>query len=434
MHILKIEILNGKRLASPTDNAQDMSTHWIDFERIEIQDGMIKSINQDNPAFKADISIDGTGCYVLPGLVDLNVSLREPGYTAKGSIYSETKAAAAGGVTTLCCTPETKPINDSKAVSKLIEELAQEAANCEVLPLGALTQGLEGEQLSEYAALKNAHCIALSNGYHPLKNLAISKRCFEYAKTHNLSVFINAIEASLHQGVMHEDEISTTIGLQGIPDLAETVAVSQLIKLAEATGVHLHLSQLSTADAVAQVKAAKERGLRITADVAIQNLLYTDEKVANFSSVFHCMPPLRSEADRLALLEGVKTRVISAITSAHQPHEAAAKQMPFAETEAGMSSIEFLLPMAMKLEREQDLLLTDFISAMTQGAAEVLNIAIPQIAVGQKANLCIFNPSTSYVLERENIQSTGKNTPLIGQTLTGCVKTTIFEGRVSYSS
>jgi len=430
---LKIEILNGKRLVNSADNAQNMSAQWVDFDRIEIQDGVIYSIDQSHPDFKADISFDGAGCYILPGLIDLNVSLREPGYTAKGSIYSETKAAAAGGVTTLCCTPETKPINDSKAVSKLIEELAQEAANCEVLPLGALTQGLQGEQLSEYASLKNAHCIALSNGYHPIKNLAITKRCFEYAKTHNLSVFINAIEDSLHKGVMHEDEISTTIGLQGIPDLAETVAVSQLIKLAEATGVHLHLSQLSTADAVAQVKAAKVKGLRITADVAIQNLLYTDEKVANFSSVFHCMPPLRSEADRLALLEGVKSRVITAITSAHQPHEAAAKQMPFAETEVGMSSIEFLLPMAMKLELEHNLPLTDFIFAMTQGAAQVLNLPIPQVVEGQKANLCIFDPDISYVLEQANILSMGKNTPLIGQTLTGCLKATIFEGRVSYS-
>jgi len=429
---MKIEILNGKRLDYSKDG--ESSHAWIDFECIELADGVIKSIDQKNSGFQAELSIDAQGCFILPGLIDLNVSLREPGSTVKGTVDSETKAAAAGGVTTLCCTPETNPINDSKAVTKLIEELAQESNHCKVLPLGALTKGLAGEQLSSYAALKNAHCVALSNAYHPIKNLAITKRCFEYAKTQNLSVFINPIEASLHQGVMHESEVSTTIGLQGIPTLAETIAVSQLIKLAEETGVHLHLSQLSAADSVLQIAAAKKTGVQVTADVAIQNLLYTDKKTGNFSSLFHCMPPLRSESDRLALLEGVKTGVIDAITSAHQPHEAAAKQMPFGETEAGMSSIEFLLPAALQLDEASSLSMTDFITAMTRGAASVLGLPVPLIEAGQVANLCILDPNKHWLVGKDDIVSQGKNTPYLGQMLTGRVKATIFEGRVSYSS
>jgi dihydroorotase len=429
---MKIEIINGKRLEFLGDDIGN--AHWCRFDSMEITDGVITSIDPVGSVFNADMTIDADQSYVLPGLIDLSVSLREPGYTTKGSIATETQAAAAGGVTTICCSPDTDPINDSEAVTKFIHELAQKSGKCQVLPLGALTQGLKGEQLAEFSALKSARCVALSNDYHPIKNLAITKRCFEYAKTHELSVFMNPIESSLHQGVMHEGVVSTTIGLPGISTLAETVAVSQLLMLAEATGVHLHLSQLSAADSVRQVKEAKASGIHVTADVAIQNLLYTDEKIENFSSVYHCLPPLRSETDRAALLEGVDSGVIDAITSAHRPHEAAAKQMPFAETEAGMSSIEFLLPMAMKLQAQGGLSLVTLIDTMTRGASKVLNQPASSVSVGQEANLCIFDASQCQVLEYGDIVSQGKNTPLIGEMLTGRVMATIFKGKLSYEN
>ncbi|MFT6121928.1 MAG: dihydroorotase [Oleiphilaceae bacterium] len=426
---MKIEIINGSVLSNQGE--------WESINSIQISDGIISQINRDDSTpktkFVAEIEINAQGCYILPGLIDLNVSLREPGYSVKGTIASETAAAAAGGVTTLCCTPETDPVNDSEAVTKLIKDLSQKSNKSQVLPLGALTKGLKGEQLSEYAAIKQAGCIALSNAYHPIKNLAITKRCFEYAKTHDLSVFINPIETSLHDGVMHDSHVSTTIGLQGIPSLAETIAVSQLIQLADMTGVHLHLSQLSAADSVLQVKTAKERGTNITADVAIHHLLYTDEQVANFNSVFHCMPPIRSESDRLALLDGVKSGAIDAITSAHQPHEAAAKQMPFGETEPGMSNIELLLPMAVKLNDQHALPFDDFIAAMTTKSAKILNLTKPEISEGSVANLCIFDPSKTWSLKAEDLLSKGKNSPIINQQLKGKVKTTIYKGTISYS-
>jgi len=426
---MKIEITHGSLLTPQGD--------WKLFDRIQINDGIISSIFHEGETpdtrFTADVQLDAKGCYVLPGLIDLNVSLREPGYSVKGSIASETAAAAAGGVTTLCCTPESDPINDSEAVTKLINDLSHKSSKCQVLPLGALTHGLKGEQLSEYASLKQAGCIALSNAYHPIKNLAITKRCFEYAKTHNLSVFINPIEASLHEGVMHDNHVSTTIGLQGISSLAETIAVSQLIQLADISGAHLHLSQLSAADSVLQVKTAKERGIKVTADVAIHHLLYTDEQVENFNSVFHCMPPIRSESDRLALLEGLRSGIIDTITSAHQPHEAAAKQMPFAETEPGMSSIELLLPMAIELNDHHKLPFDRFIAAMTTQSANILNVKKPEITEGNAANLCIFDPSKVWSLKAEDLLSKGKNSPLIGQQLKGKVKITIYEGTIAFS-
>lgn len=420
--MMNIRIINGKRLAP------DFT--WQDSQSIDLKDGKIVSFD----ACEASVErvIDAEGCVILPGLTDLNVSLREPGYTSKGSIRTETHAAVAGGVTRLCCSPQTHPVNDSRAVTKLIKELASSADYCEVLPLGALTKGLEGEQLSEYATLKSAQCIALSNGYNPIKNLSITKRCFDYANTHGMSVFVNPIEASLHKGAMHEGHVSTTIGLQGIPALAETIAVAQLIQLANDSGVHLHLSQLSTQDAVQQVRLAKQAGVQVTADVAIQNLLYTDEVVENFSSTYHCLPPLRSSSDRLALLSGVKDGVIDAITSAHQPHEAAAKLMPFAETDPGMSTIEFLLPMASRLSQNNELAFEQFIQAMTQGPAGVLNIPSAALTLGEVANIVIYDEKKAQHITSDTIISRGKNTPLLGSHIQGQVKATIAKGRLVF--
>ncbi|KZY38399.1 MULTISPECIES: dihydroorotase family protein [unclassified Oleiphilus] len=416
---------NGQRLVF-----SDSGASWAPFETLLIKDGLIEAI--DVAEISGTPTKELNGAYVLPGLIDLSVALPEPGNSIKGSIASETKAAAAGGVTTLCCTPETRPVNDSQAVSKLIRELSAQTDYCRVLPIGALTQGLKGEQLATYSSLKKAQCVALSNAYNPLKNLAVTKRCFEYAKTHEMSVFVNPVEPSLQQGVMHEGEVSTTVGLQGITSLAETIAVAQLIQLAKATGVHLHLSQLSAAESVSQLEQAKAAGVNITADVAIQNLLYTDECIEDFNSVYYCLPPLREERDRLALVDGVNRGVIDAITSAHRPHEAAAKQAPFAETEAGMSNIEFLLPFAMRLEDSGEISLPRFIEAMTRGSSKVLRRNCPKIEVGAVADLCVFSPEGERQLSADKIISHGKNTPLIGKSLKGQVLTTILDGRISF--
>ena len=421
---MNIILKNGQRLVYSDEGA-----HWEGFESLYIDGGMIQAIDVNNASSNADLIKDLDGAYVMPGLIDVSVALPEPGHSLKGSIASETLAAAAGGVTTLCCIPETDPVNDSQAVSKLIRELAVDSNYCRVLPLGALTKGLNGEQLAEYSALKNARCVALSNAYYPVKDLAITKRCFEYAKTHEMSVFINPVEPSLHKGVMHEGEVSTTIGLQGISSLAESIAVSQLIQLAQATGVHLHLSQLSTAESVEQLELAKSSGLNVTADVAIQNLLYIDECVENFNSVYYCLPPLRSERDRLALIDGVNRGVIDTITSAHRPHEAAAKQAPFAETEAGMSNIEFLLPLALRLAERKEIELSRFIDAMTRGASKVLRCEGPTVEAGSIADLCAFSAEGERQVRLNSIISHGKNTPLLGESLKGRVLLTLLDGR-----
>lgn len=420
---MNIAFTNGKYL--------NASQQWQDFEYILIRDGRIVAI--DGPDRNADQTFDARGKYLLPGLTDLSVALREPGFTAKGTIASETAAAAAAGITTLCATPDSKPVNDTKAVTKLIEELAEESAMCLVLPLGALTAELQGEQLAEYASLKNAGCVALSNGFSAIKNLSITKRCFEYAKTHDLTVFVNPIEPSLHTGVMHEGAISTTIGLQGISPLAETLAVSHLIKIAQSTGVRLHLSQLSCAGSVQLLAQAKSEGMRISADVALQNLLYTDAAVEYFNSVFHCEPPLRGETDRQALLNAVNDGVIDAITSCHRPHEAAAKQMPFAETEPGMSTLDILLPCAWALAQQGELPFECFIRAMTVGANKILQHPTPGIAIGAIADLCLFDPGINWQVQEQTLISEGKNSPWLGHNAQGKVRVTLCDGSLVFN-
>lgn len=421
---MAIVIKNGKRLSS--------DRRWVDSGAIAIEGNAIESLDQPVSNAGSSQLVDASDCLIFPGLIDLNVSLREPGFHMKGSIATETKAAAAGGVTSVCCSPDTQPVNDSKAVTKLITELAEESGKCRVFPLGALTQGLEGERLSQHASLKSAGCIALSSGFRAIKNLEITKRCFEYAKSQDLSVFIHPIEPTLHQGAMHEGVTSTTIGLRGIPSIAETIPVAQFIQLAKATGVHLHLSNLSTTDAVKMVRQAKEGNVNVTADVAIQNLVYTDEQIVDFNSVFHCLPPIRAESDRQALLAGVRDGVIDAITSAHQPHEAAAKLMPFAETEPGMSNIELLLPMAQRLDAANELELSSFIRAMTSGPAKVLGLSDPEVAAQCIADLCVFNPDICWTVNDQNLLSLGKNTPMFNQEARGRVVATVLDGELSY--
>jgi len=423
---MSIEILNGHYL--------DPEGEYRPFKRILIKQDRIVAIDDQGDASQpADHSFDADGNLLLPGLVDLNAHLQEPGSSRNGTIETETHAAVAGGVTTLCCRPDTTPINDTKAITKLIVETNASKAHCEVLPVGAMTRGLQGEQLSGYSSLKDAGCVALSNAFNPIQSLLITQRCFEYARTQGLSVMMNPIEPSLHEGCMHEGELSAVIGLHGIPATAETIAVAQLIALAKATGVQLHLSQLSCAGSVTLLQQAKNDGQNITADVSLANLLYRDKDVGYFDSQYHCMPPLRSEADREALTKGVQEGIIDAISSGHRPLEAAEKQKPFAESTPGMSLLEVILPMALKLEQE-GLSLSKFVHAMSSQPAAMLGLAPAEISVGAIANLCLFDRDAEYSLQADGLKSRGTNNPLLGQSVTGKVVMTICKGKLAYQA
>jgi len=423
---MNIEIKSG-RIIDPANGVDEIQSLYI-------ADGKVVGLGGVPEGYKADNIIDASGCVVTPGFIDLCTYLREPGYEYKGTVASETYAAVKGGFTAVCCPPETLPVNDTEAVTNLILDLADRAGFAKVYPIGALTKGLKGQQLSELYSLRQAGCVAVGNGDHSVASLSVMKRCFEYAKTHGVSVFVRPEEASLAvDGCVHEGAVGTRLGLNGIPALAETVAVSQLILLAEETGVHLHLSHLTTAKSVQLVAEAKRSGLRITADVAIQHLILTDETVSGFDSRFHCRPPLRTHADRIALIKGLNDGVIDAVCSQHQPHEAAAKQAPFAESDPGISSVEVVLPLLLGLVRESELSLATLVKALSVGAAGVLEVAGGSLAVGGVADVCVFDPDEAWRVTAESMLSAGKNTPWGEHEVQGLVKYTLVDGRIAYA-
>lgn len=387
----------------------------------------------DAPAdFLADQTLDASGLVAAPGLVDLSVALREPGYGRKGNIASETLAAAVGGVTSLCCPPLTRPIMDTAAVVDLVLERAQEASRAKVFPIGALTRGLDGEQLAELVTLREAGCVAFGNGLTDIPNTRNLRRAMEYAATYDLTLVLHSQDAALAEGgLAHEGPTASFLGLAGIPESAETVALARQLLLVEQSGVRAHFTQLTTARGVDMIAEAQARGLPVSADVAMYQLILTDEALAGFSSLYHVQPPLRSHADREALRQAVKSGVVQAIASHHQPHEQDAKLAPFAATEPGISSVELLLPLAMTLVEDGLLDLPTLLERLTWGPARALQLPAGRIAAGAPADLLLFDPHSS-TLAGERWYSKGQNCPFLGHCLPGKVRYTLMDGRISY--
>ncbi len=399
---------------------------------LHVEGGKIIALGAAPAGFKAARSIDAAGLVVAPGLVDLSVALREPGYSRKGSIASETRAAAAGGVTSLCCPPRTKPVLDTSAVAELIIDRAREAGHAKVFPIGALSKGLEGEQLAELVALRDAGCVAFGNGLESFRNTRTLCRALEYAATFDLTVIFHSQDRDLAAGgLAHEGAMASFLGLPGIPETAETVALARDLLLVEQTGVRAHFSQLTSARGAQLIAQAQARGLPVTADVALYQLILTDEALVDFSSLYHVQPPLRTRADRDGLREAVKSGVIQAISSHHQPHERDAKLAPFGATEPGISSVEVLLPLAMTLVADGLLDLPTLLQRLSAGPAAAMRLPAGELQVGAAADLVLFDPQASTVAG-EQWRSKGDNCPFIGQCLPGAVRYTVVDGHISH--
>lgn len=417
----------GARLIDPASGRDDVTELYC-------QDGKIVGIGDAPAGFTAAHSINAVGLVAAPGLVDLSVALREPGYSRKGTIASETLAATAGGITSLCCSPDTKPVLDTAAVAELILDRARESGHAKVFPIGALSRGLKGEQLAELVALRDAGCVAFGNG---LTNFASNRnlgRALEYAATFDLTVVIHSQDADLAAGgLAHEGPAAAFLGLAGIPETAETIALARNLLLVEQSGVRAHFSQLTTARGAQMIADAQARGLPVTADVAMYQLILTDEALHGFSSLYHVQPPLRSPADRDGLREAVRSGVISVITSHHQPHEADAKLAPFGETEPGISSAEILLPLALTLVEDGLLDLPTLLARLTTGPAAALKLPAGRLGVGDSADLVLFDPQSS-TLAGEQWHSKGRNCPFIGHCLPGAVRYTLVDGRIAFQA
>lgn len=422
---MKLCIHNG-RLIDPANGLDKVGA-------LCVNEGRIVAVGTIPESFTPDCEFDASGRIVCPGLVDLQARLREPGHEHKGTIETETAAAAAGGITTLCCPPDTEPVADTPAVANLIQELARRAGNTRVLPIGALTPELRGEQICEMFILSQAGCVAFSNAEHPIINTEVMRRAMEYAATHDLTLLLRPQDPWLSaNGCAHEGAVSTRLGLPGIPEFAETMEVARLLTLIEQTGARTHLGPLSTARAVQMIGRAQYDGLPVSASVTAHHLHLTELDISDFDNRGYLRPPLRTQRDQEGLHRGLTRGVIGAICSDHQPHDIDAKLAPFAETEPGASAVETLLPLSLRLVDQGVLSLSQLIAALTWQPARILGIPAGTLSPGAAADICIFDPEHYWTVNPDTLISHGHNTPLMGWELKGKVTHTFLEGRLVY--
>jgi dihydroorotase len=420
---VKLLIENG-RLVDPSQGLDRVTS-------IYIQRDVVVALDDAPEGFEPQRRIDAAGRLVIPGVVDLAARLREPGQEHKATIASETRAASSAGITTLCCPPDTNPPVDSPAEVELITRRAKQACGVRVHALGALTAGLGGDQLSEMAALKRAGVLGVSQALKPMASHLLLRRAMEYAASHELTVFLHPIDWSLNaHGCVHEGPVGTRLGLPGIPEAAETAALGMILALTEQTGVRVHLCRLSTARAAHLVARARADGLPVSADVAAHQLFLTDMDVADFNTLCHVMPPLRSQRDRDGLRQAVADGAVSVICSDHQPHEADTKLAPFPDTQPGISALETLVPLTLRLVEEGVLNLTEAVRRLTENPAAILGLPVGTLAPGHRADVCILDMDADYAPEPRNWVSQGRNSPFFGWMFRGRVTHTLVAGRV----
>jgi dihydroorotase len=401
-----------------------------------LADGKIAGIGSAPAGFKAEQTIDAAGSWVMPGLIDCQARLRDPGQPEKANIESETEAAIKNGITTLCVPPDTQPPIDNSATVELIHHRNEMFGHqARIYPIGALTRGLGGEQLSNMASLRDNGCIAFSNAKHRLASNLVQRRAMDYAAGQQSLVIIQPLDHDLlGNGCAHEGAIATRLGLPAIPEAAETAALAKDIELVAQTGARTHFGQLSCARSVDMIRRAKAKGLPITADCAIHQLFLTDHDIGNFDTNMFTIPPLRSQYDRDALREGVADGTIDCLCSDHQPHEVDAKLKPFPSAEPGISGLDTLLPLALRLVEEAVLPLADLIARLTLSPATILGLPGGKIEPGEVADLIIVDPDPHWICSATNFISKGKNTPFEGWDFRGRVTHTLVDGNVVFKA
>lgn len=424
---MNIQIKNG-RLIDPKnkiDAAQD----------IFIAAGKVLAIGKAPAGFVAEKIIDASGLAVIPGLIDLAARLREPGYEYKATLESEMSAAVAGGITSLACPPDTEPALDEPGLVEMLKHRARELSQANVYPVGALTYGLKGQELTEMAELADAGCVAFSQADAPLTDTRVMMRAMQYAATFGFGVWLRPQDSFLaRDGVAHDGEVATRLGLPAIPVCAETIALSTMLQLARETGVRLHICRISSAAGVELVRAAKKEGVALSCDVSMNHIHLSEMDIGYFDSNCHLIPPLRNQRDRDALRAGLLDGVIDAICSNHSPVDDDAKQLPFAEAEAGATGLELLLPLVLKWAQQGKHAVADAIAKVTLNPARILNIDAGHLSIGAAADVCIFDPDRYWKVEAAALKSQGKNTPFLGMELQGKVRYTLVNGRIVYQA
>ncbi len=377
--------------------------------------------------------VDGNGLWLLPAFVDLHAHLREPGQEYKEDIASGLAAAAAGGFAHVCAMPNTRPVNDTRAVTESMMMRAREANGTKLHPIGAITMGQRGAELTEMADLKEAGCCAVSDDGRCVTSSLVMRRALEYAKNFDLAVIQHAEDHALTEGAeMHEGATSTRLGLRGWPRVAEDAIVARDLLLAEATGARYHVAHVSSLGSVRILREAKSRGLAVTAEVTPHHLMLTDEALLGYDTACKVNPPIREAEDRDALRQALVDGTIDAIATDHAPHSSLEKDLEFKEASPGIIGLELVVPLLLDLVRSQQLSLARFVDALTRAPARVAGLRAPSLRQGAPAELCLVDPTRAFTVDPATLRSKSHNTPFLGKTFKGRVLLTTAAGKITH--
>ncbi len=422
---MKIDVLiRGGRVVDPANQIDDICDVWIN-------DGHIIAVGDYSA--KAKRVIDAEGLIVCPGLIDMHVHLREPGAEWKEDIESGSQAAVAGGVTTMCCMPNTQPTLDHAGVITQVKQRAAQVGVCRLHPIGAVTRNLAGKQLTEMRELVRAGAVAFSDDGVPIWHAGIMRKALEYASSFGFLVIQHAEEPTLtHGGVMNEGWISTQLGVAGMPAEGEDSIIARDIMLTRLTDARYHVAHISTQGAVAQVRAAQAEGLAVSCEAAPHHFSLTEEEVIGYRSDAKMSPPLRTEADRQAVIKGLADGTITVIATDHAPHHIDDKRCGLECAAFGIVGLETLLPVSLMLVRDGVLSLSNLIAKMTINPAKLLNLATGTLSKDAPADICIFDADASWLLDRDALRSKSHNTPWHGKTMQGQVCYTMMGGNIVF--
>ncbi len=420
----KITILQNGRLIDPVSGVDGPGDLWI-------EDGIIIPAREDIP--ENSLLFDVQGKWIVPGLIDMHVHLREPGEEYKETIESGTRAAAAGGFTAVACMPNTRPVNDNASVTRFILETAR-TASARVYPAAAISTGSEGKGLAEYGELKEAGAVAVTDDGLPVLDSQLMRRAMEYAGSHDLLVISHSEEMALSRnGSMNEGVVSTRLGLRGIPVAAEAIMVYREIALAELTGQRTHIAHVSTAAATDLIAQAKARGVKVTAETTPHYFTLTEEAVGDYNTNAKMNPPLRTEADRQAIRKGLQDGTYDAVATDHAPHSVLEKELEFDRAANGIIGLETSLPLSLALVRDGLIEPLRLVELMSSAPARILQVEGGTLAEGAAADVTVIDPEKEFVFTRESILSKGKNSPFLDWKLQGKAVLTIMGGRITHN-
>ncbi|GFE58244.1 dihydroorotase [Geobacter sp. AOG1] len=398
-----------------------------------VENGLVKEVGKGLKAPAGAETIDAAGKYVVPGLVDMHVHLRDPGLEYKEDIVSGTRAAAAGGFTSVACMPNTKPVIDNKAVASYIIAKARAEGVANVFPIGSITYGSHGERLAEMGELKESGCVAVSDDGKPVVNSELMRRALEYARGMGILVISHAEDLSLvGEGVMNEGFTSTELGLKGIPSAGEDIATARDVMLAEYTKSPLHVAHVSTRGAVRIIREAKARGVQVTCETAPHYFSLTDEAVRGYNTNAKMNPPLREADDVAAIKQGLKDGTIDAIATDHAPHHIDEKDVEFNVALNGIVGLETSLPLSLKLVEEKVLTLSQLVEKMAGNPAKILGIDRGTLKAGAVADITVIDPAAEWKVDAEMLASKSKNSPWLGEKMKGGAAYTILGGKVVF--